>query len=803
MGAGGYGKSALASQMMDAAKGFDAKLWANFEAPVEFSTFALWLLKKLMGEEKYERVRELYQTEPPEKLMEVAIAQLQSGRYLLVLDNLETVQRDDLWQPFQDFLEKWLGDGKSTSKILLTTQTKVALSRAEVWKWLRLCGLETSQGIQLLLDFGIEGNEAELREFVEIAEGHPLLLRCAASSLILKSQENYEVAAIYRLKRDDLTLLQEICGAHRGDPTASVGKVLDRSFSYLEPMLQGLLLRLSVLRGSFGLTIAQALIDEPLKLEHLRKLARSSFVQEQRLGEEWQFEFLPLVKRYLAQRLRKEDQEREAHERAIVYFAANIKPSAETIADCAEEIEIFHHRCELGQYALADQIMDTCVNFLERRGYYRSLLVIYEQLTREWNTQISTKTTERKDLSIAWARLGDIHGVLAQYQVAINCHLTSLEIQREIGDRNGEGGSLCNLGLIYDSLGNFHRAVDLYQQSLEVIREVGNRQFEANTLGNLGNTYRSLALYQEAIKFQQRSLEIKREIGDRDGEGGSLCNLGLTYASLGEHRKAVDLYEQSLEVIREVGNRQFEANTLGNLGGVYDSLEEYELAIDFYNKSLEIEREIGHRSGEASSLDGLANAYNSLEQYHLAIALYEKALEIEREIEDRNGESASLCNLANVYESLEEYQKAISCYHNSLEISREVGNRQFEANALWGLGVTHDSLEQYTQAIDFYQQSSEIARDIGDYRGEVDLLFKKGQSLAKCEPRRLEALATIQQVRAIYTELKLDYMVEKCNKAIHDFKQSIATKSRDRRIKICLWFGVGVAIVLLIAWLRK
>ena len=326
---------------MDAAEGFDAKLWANFEEPVEFSAFALWLLKKLMGDERYEKVRELYQTETPEKLLEAVIAHSQSGRYLLVLDNLETVQRDDLWQPFQNFLEKWLGDGKITSKILLTTQAKVALSRAEVWKWLRLGGLETNQGVQLLLDFGIEGNEEELREFVEIAEGHPLLLRCAASSLILEAEENYEVAAIYRLKRDDLTLLQEICGAHRGEPSASVGKVLDRSFSYLESVLQVLLLRLSVLRGSFGLAIAEALIDEPLKLEHLRKLARSSFVQEQRLGEEWRFEFLPLVKRYLAQRAQQEDQTQVGHQRAIAYFLAKIKPSKITIADCAEELEIF------------------------------------------------------------------------------------------------------------------------------------------------------------------------------------------------------------------------------------------------------------------------------------------------------------------------------------------------------------------------------------------------------------------------------------------------------------------------------
>lgn len=195
VGAAGYGKSALASRMVDTAAGFAATLWANFEEPVEFSTFALWLLRKLMGDEAYENVRELYQKESPERLREAAIARLQAERYLLVLDNLETLQGDDRWPPFQDFLERWLGDGKTTSQVLLTTQVKPVLSRAEAWKWVPLGGLETSQGVQLLRDFGIEGSAAELREFVEIAEGHPLLLRCAASSLILAAQEDYEVAA--------------------------------------------------------------------------------------------------------------------------------------------------------------------------------------------------------------------------------------------------------------------------------------------------------------------------------------------------------------------------------------------------------------------------------------------------------------------------------------------------------------------------------------------------------------------------------------------------------------------------------
>jgi tetratricopeptide (TPR) repeat protein len=668
VGAAGYGKSALASRMVDTATGFAVTLWANFEEPVEFSTFALWLLRKLMGDESYEKVRELYQKEPPERLREAAIARLQAERYLLVLDNLETLQGDDLWPPFQDFLERWLGDGKTTSKVLLTTQVKPVLSRAEAWKWVPLGGLETSQGVQLLLDFGIEGSAAELREFVEIAEGHPLLLRCAASSLLLAAQEDYEVAAIYRLKRDDLTLLYELWAAHRGDPVASVGKVLDCSFSYLDPMLQVLLLRLSVLRGSFDLEIAQALIDEPLELLHLRKLARSSFAQEQRLGEAWRFEFLPLIKRYLAQRSHQEAQAPVGHARAAEYFAGCVGPWDGTLASCGAELEVVHHRCELGQYAAAKQVMDSCVELLSRQGFYRELVQVYERLTSEWQAQAPIDETERKNLGWAWTTLGNTYLSLGQYQSAIDCQQQTLEIMREIGDRNGEGGSLCNLGHAYRSLGQYHRAIDFYQQALIVQREVGNRQFEANSLNGLGNAYQSLGQYRRAIDFHQQHNEIAREIGDRNGEASSLGNLGNVYNSLGQYQRAIDVQQQSLEIMREIGDRNGEANSFGNLGNAYRSLGQYQRAIDFHQQHNEIAREIGDRNGEGCSLCNLGNAYQSLGQYQRAIDVQQQSLEIAREIGDRHGEASSLWSLSNLYQKCGRFKRARSHRHQAYRI---------------------------------------------------------------------------------------------------------------------------------------
>ena len=471
----GFGKSLLAAWLYDEVGGrFGRSLWVGFSKVQAFDQFARWVLQEigyLVDQQKTD-----------EELLSQLVLRLTENRYLLVMDQLEAVWNkknvDSLEAArheknvalFERFLHAWQKDGRK-SVVLVTTQQELA----ERCDRLLLTGFSVDEGTTFLTQQQItEHTEDGFSQLVQIADGHPLLLSLAASWLKQDAKGEITTAS--------LGFFERLFRSYEGDRAAQVDEIFAALFAALPERLRSLLLNLVVYRDRFGLEMAQAILPDAL-IADLQTLEDRAFLRSLS-SDKWTLH--PLMLRSVQQALRDSGQEREAHERAIAYFTTNIRAKKETIADCAEEIEIFHHYCELGQYALADQIMDTCVNFLEQCGYYRSLLSIYDQLTREWNTQIPTKNTEWKDLSIAWTRLGHIHGVLAQYQVAINCHLTSLEIQRQIGDRDGEGGSLCNLGLIYDSLGNCHKAVDLYQQSLEVIREVGNRQFEANTLGNLG-----------------------------------------------------------------------------------------------------------------------------------------------------------------------------------------------------------------------------------------------------------------------------------------------------------------------------
>ncbi len=370
------------------------------------------------------------------------------------------------------------------------------------------------------------------------------------------------------------------------------------------------------------------------------------------------------------------------------------------------------------------------------------------------------------------------------------------ELLSEIQQLESSTRESTNLATLYNQLGQVYakriaigkavnleqerqQTIDAFQNSIDRHQELNNQSDLVDVLIRFGNFLDDQFLHTDAIIAFQRSLRIAREINDRTGEATSLNNLGLAYGSLGQYPRAIEFHQQSLEIERNIGNRHGEAASLCNLGSAYKSLGQYLRAIEFHQQSLEIERDIGDRNGEAGSLNNLGNVYRSLGQYPRAIEFYQQSLEIKHDIGDRHGEASSLNNLGNAY---------------------------------YLLG-------QYPQAIEFYQQSLEMMRDMGDRNSEADSLFNKALALAKYEPRRFEAITTLRQARSIYAELKLDYKVEKCDRAIYNFNQVIATEqpqsapaipsnakgraTSKRKINWVLWFSVGISIVLLIAWLRK
>jgi tetratricopeptide (TPR) repeat protein len=607
-----------------------------------------------------------------------------------------------LWR---EFLENWANDGEG-SKVLITTREEPNLPKLRFSRYELCDGLEDAEGAAVLRDFGLLGTEAELVVVSQRVGGIPLSLMLIVGLLC----NDYEEEPHVRFLPKDLFGIE---GAHRlGRVTTEA--VFRASFERLEPRLQSLLMAVSVFAKPFNHTMAAAMIaDEEVTDRDLLLLKKRGFV----LAESGCYRFQPqiqeLVQRQAADLL-------ELHRRAINFYLTlceakpTLDPRYDTLEDANPYLQVFHHCCKVGAYEIAFYMLRNDLNgiddFLTLSGYYVKMVDLYTLLVSRWQLN-----------------------KLQQWKYA---------------------ASLNSLGIAHYSLGHYQEAIMFHQQALNIEREIGNKQGEANVLGNLGNSYDSLGQYQQAINFHQQSLSIEREIGNKQGEANSLGSLGIVFSSIGQYKESIIFYKQSLEIEREIGNKQGEAHSLGNLGNTYHYIKHYQEAISLHQKSLEISRLIGDRRSESISLGNLGNIYHSLKKYNQSIEFHLSALLIAKEIGDQAWEAGTLCNLGDTYNSLRHYQQAINLHKKSLEISRMIGNRHIEATSLCSLGNTYNSLGQYQQAIASYQQSLKIQQAIGDKRGEAISFMNLGEAYHHIWKFK-EGFVALNRANKLLQELKI------------------------------------------------
>ncbi|MEO1353011.1 MAG: tetratricopeptide repeat protein, partial [Cyanobacteria bacterium J06635_15] len=471
-GEGGIGKSTLMAKVFSESQGFAGKFWADVRTGTSISAVAARSLQEFGV--LPEQVRSLDEQE----LMSRLLRQLQQGRYLLAIDNLESVlTAEGNWQGGYDAFFDGFQRLGSQSVLLLASREysqKYWGWRGSRWQSLEQ-GLTPSEGAALLESLEIADTFENRTTLSAQVQGNPLALSLIASWLRDEYRQPQERLVCHLSQHSDLFQLE---GKHRGRANISVDKVLQWSFDRLTRDQQDLLTQVSVLRGAFDSTLATSLVLDPLVSDaELHDLERRSLLQELPRLEPDQprlFQLQPRIREFIQKQAADLT---IAHERAIAYFWSQRQTQltpGDTQAAVAEYEETFYHQCQLGRYADAAATVLVCDEFLARRGYYQTLVDLYSQLYTDW------------------------HPTLGQQQTYANiCH---------------------NLGASCQSLGDYRQAIDYQHQSLAIQREIGDRSGEATSLGNLGNAYQSLGDYQQAIDYQHQSLAIRREIGDRRGE---------------------------------------------------------------------------------------------------------------------------------------------------------------------------------------------------------------------------------------------------------------------------------------------
>ena len=128
-----------------------------------------------------------------------------------------------------------------------------------------------------------------------------------------------------------------------------------------------------------------------------------------------------------------------------------------------------------------------------------------------------------------------------------------MAIQREIGDRAGEGTTLNNISQIYDARGDYGKALEYLEKSLAIRREIGDRAGMISTLHNMAYIYQGENKLQEALEYFKEALLISIETNRLYDIFDESRDLGALLCHSGDKKQGLSLLQQALEVGQQIG----------------------------------------------------------------------------------------------------------------------------------------------------------------------------------------------------------------------------------------------------------
>jgi tetratricopeptide (TPR) repeat protein len=240
-----------------------------------------------------------------------------------------------------------------------------------------------------------------------------------------------------------------------------------------------------------------------------------------------------------------------------------------------------------------------------------------------------------------------------------------------------------------------------------VIYDIAQRQLETQQYAEAERAYRkALALLQ--------GLDIYEEKQKAFLSAGIYHQLGMAAQEQRRWEQAEDHYQKALEIKIESGNRYNQAKTYHQLGIVAQEQRRWDQAEAHYQKALEIKIESGDRHSQAATYHQLGMVAQAQRRWEQAEAHYQKALQIYIDFDDRYEQAGTYHQLGIVAQEQRRWEQAEAHYQKALEIYIDFGDRYEQAGTYGQLGLLAEEQGRVHQAQQHLLKCLEIFVEFND-----------------------------------------------------------------------------------------
>ncbi|MGA9351962.1 MAG: toll/interleukin-1 receptor domain-containing protein [Anaerolineae bacterium] len=392
--------------------------------------------------------------------------------------------------------------GDASKTLLISRFVPEELDRLAGWLLMELTGLNPADAVAYLRTSGVKGTSRELRDTAAVYGFHPLSLSKLVEVL---HYDIHQPDDVRQAPRYDVT----------ADLKARQHHILERAYETLPHELAQFLSALAALRGKASMEVARFLAGDWSDAElsvSLRRLEEDRWVMWDR--EQQTLDFHPIVRRYVYGRL---EDKLGTHARLVNYFrplADRVDTgAAESVADLAPVIELYHHTVRTGHYDEAVRLFHDRLNepLYYRFGVHQTRIELMCALF----TDGEDKPPQLKEE--AWQTwtlngLANSYCLSGQSRRAVSLFKMSNEVDEKRGGKEGVATGLANLSTQQIILGDLVAAEQSLQHSIELCREIGDELREAFGHEELGRLLAYHGAFREAEgEFQAATGSEERE----------------------------------------------------------------------------------------------------------------------------------------------------------------------------------------------------------------------------------------------------------------------------------------------------
>ncbi len=404
-----------------------------------------------------------------------------------------------------------------------------------------------------------------------ITQGNPLALELAATWTATLTP-----AQIGQRLRQDYRLLDT--------PEGALTAIFERSWQLLSPAYRAIFAKLSIFRGAFSDSAAQAVSGEALAL--LKGLVEKSLLQSSGDGY---FSVHELLRQFAARQLEQSQTIQAIRERHCAYYTNLITEETQAILAGRHSLILRElDNIELAwQWALKVQNLHAIAVMLWPLDWLYDVRAWYASGERLMRGAVA---------SLQMAEPSGPQGKL--YALALVCH--GFKLIRCLAEQEGQPQVLAALQLLahlgaqeemawpqviavyLDVLPEQEAAIASLQASLQVFERTENEQGIVFALAMLAKIYANQGEVAQASEVARRALRVGIEISDQHHVATALQYVAKAAYAAGEFSAAIEDWQQAADLYARLGLQRIVAEMQHQIGRAYQQMSDAEAALDRY-----------------------------------------------------------------------------------------------------------------------------------------------------------------------------------------------------------------------------